>query len=80
MFCVRMGIHLSFFLVAFVQAVPFLVNVVMFRSAFLSAVCFGRTDMDRENAGVFAFGIVSGFACKRMVLHDALGAFFERRV
>ena len=40
----------------------------------------GRTDMDRENVGVFTFGIVSGFACKRMVLHDALGAFFERRV
>ena len=49
-------------------------------SAFLSAVCFGRTDMDRKNAGVFTFGIVSGFACKRMVLHDALGASFERRV
>ena len=55
-------------------------NVVMFRSAFLSPFVFGRTDMDRENAGLFTFGIVSGFACKRMVLHDALGAFFERCV
>ena len=79
MFCVRMGIHLSIFWLRLCRR-PFLVNVVMFRSAFLSAVCFGRTDMDRENAGVFTFGIVSGFACKRMVLHDALGAFFERCV